>query len=202
MNEKRIRVPKFPVFYYLFNCFSNFTAIFSVYVLAQFTAQIQSPAPMALLNSGLIFICDLFFAIVLLKRKYDITLVIASVLPLARCAVGCIINLNASWILSIFYYILLAAFAYLMIKKPDTPIREKAVKLRFIFPIYELIAVAVSTIELLKDLTERLSSTGNDALMNMTLAIPTLLSAVAGFLPFVSCILLINWMADPYEKQK
>lgn len=202
MNERRIRTPKLPVFNYLFNCFSYISSILSVSLLSQFMDKIQEPSPMAIFNYGLLLVTNLFFAIVLLKRRYDTTLIIASALPLVRCIVGCIINFNATWIIDAINWILLSVFAYIMVKMPDTSAREKAVKLRFIFPVYELVAIVISTIQMIRDLFDRLDATGNDAMTNAILAIPTICSAIAGFLPFISSILLINWMADPYEKQK
>ena len=202
MNEKRIRIPKLPVFNYLFNCFSYISSILSVSLLSQFMDKIREPAPMAIFNYGLLLVTNLFFAIVLLKRRYDTTLIIASALPLVRCIVGCIINFNATWIIDAINWILLSVFAYIMVKMPDTSAREKAVKLRFIFPVYELVAIVILTIQMIRELFDRLDATGNDAMTNAIIAIPTILSAAAGFLPFISSILLINWMADPYEKQK
>lgn len=91
-----------------------------------------------------------------------------------------------------------------MVKMPETSIREKTAKFRFVIPVFQFVLILISTIETIQSLYETLTETmGNqlsDAMNTAVILMPSILGSVSGFLPVLSYVWLVNWLANPYEK--
>lgn len=204
MNERTIRRPTGPVVIFIIMGLSSFYTLLSSLLITQFmdnSEPLQIPGILRMILSG---VSALFMGIVLSRRKYNNTLIVGASVLLIPSVYTLFINISPYNISEIIFYLVLIAFAYIMVKMPETPIREKAVKFRFIIPLSQFIIILISTIQtmqsLYKNLTETMGSPLTDS-MNVAIALfPSILGAIAGFLPVLCYVWLANWLADPYEE--
>ena len=89
---------------------------------------------------------------------------------------------------------------------PDTPIREKTVKFRFVFPFFQFVLILVSTIQTMQGLYENLTQTMgtplSDGITTAIALVPSILGAITGFLPVLCYTWLSNWLANPVRNKK
>lgn len=204
MNERTIRRPTGPVVIFIIMGLSAFYTLLSSLLITQFmnnSEALQIPGILRMILSG---VSALFMGIVLSRRKYNNTLIVGASVLLIPSVYTLFINISPYNISEIIFYLVLIAFTYIMVKMPETPIREKAVKFRFIIPLSQFIIILISTIQtmqgLYKNLTETMGSPLTDSMSVAIALIPSILGAIAGFLPVLCYVWLANWLADPYEK--
>lgn len=204
MNEKTIRRPTGPAIIFLLTALGFFFTIFSHSVLAQLLEPVDEMQPLAIFRFVLWGTTNLFMSIVLFSKKYDNMLIIGSSVLLIPCIFTLFLNITPYLISEILFYLVLIAFTYIMVKMLETPIREKAVKFRFVIPLFQFVLILISTIQTMQGLYEKLTETMGttpEGAMGMVVAlVPSILGAITGFLPVLCYTWLANWMANPYEK--
>ena len=206
MKQMEIRCPKGPARIYLFGAIGYvFVLMNDVFINNIFQYPEQKPV-MTVIKSVLIIAANTFMCRVLYAKRYD-NLLIAAVAATTAIPIIAALLIDATPLIigDFILYLLLTAFTYVAIKMPDTAIREKCVRLRFIIPLACVIQLAVSTIFSINALYERqLQSTGAAPGGNMNAAIvvlPITLTALSGALPVLNYVLFTNWLSDPYEKK-
>ncbi len=204
MNERTIKRPTGPAVIFLITALSFFFTTFSSTVLAQLIEPVKEIPPMGIFRLILWGVTNIFMSIVLFSKKYNNMLIAGASTLLTPSIFTLFLNISPYLISEIIFYLVLIAFTYIMVKMPETPIREKAVKFRFIIPLSQFIIILVSTIQTMQGLYENLTETMGTApegTMNAAIAlVPSILGAITGFLPVLCYVWLANWMADPYEK--
>lgn len=147
---------------------------------------------------------NLIISIILFSKKYNNALIIGTGVLIIPCVFTLFLNATPYLIAEILFYLVLIAFTYIMVKMPETPIREKTAKFRFIIPVFQFILILISTIQTIQGVYEKFvetSGTYPDATMNVAIALlPSILGAVTGFLPVLCYVWLTNWIAEPWEK--
>lgn len=206
MNEREIRCPKGPATIFLIHSISYLFTILSSILMSVILDYPEKMPASGIFRIVLLGVTNLFMSIVLFSKKYNNTLIISSGILLATSISTLFFNITPYLITEIVFYLLLLAFTYIMVKMPGTPIREKAVKLRFIIPIFQFVIILISTIQTIFELYEKLTETMgpqlNDAVSNAIVLIPSLLGSIACFLSVLCYVWLANWLSDPYKKQK
>lgn len=204
MNEKTIRRPKGPAIIFLIQAITYFFTIFSNVFMTEVLDSPNAMPASGILRIVLFGVVNLFMSIVLFSKKYNNTLLVASGILLIPSVISLFSNITLYNISEIIFFLLLIAFTYIMVKMPDTPLREKTVKLRFIFPVFQFVFILISTIQTITELFEKLTQTmgtyPDGAMYTATILLPSILGAVGGFLPVLCYALLTNWLANPYEK--
>lgn len=205
MKQKEIRCPKGPARIYLLGVIGYvFVLINDIFINNIFQYPEQKPV-MMVIKSVLIIATNMFMCRVLYAKRYDKLLIAAVASEALPYAATLFIDATPLIIGDFILYLLLTAFTYVAIKMPDTAIREKCVRLRFIIPLGCIIQLVISTIFSIRSLYEsQLQSTGAAPDGNMNVAIvvlPIILTVLSGALPVLGYILLTNWLSDPYEKK-
>lgn len=204
MNEKAIRRPTGPAIIFLIQAISYFFTIFSTALMGEIF-DYPEKLPLKSILSFLIWgATNLFMSIVLFSKKYNNLLLIGEGVLLVPSILRLFFNVTPYLISEIIFYLILFAFTYIVVKMPETPIRKKAVKFRFVIPLFQFVLILISTIQTVQGVYEKFLETAGaypDGAMNVAIALfPSILSAITGFLPVLCYILLANWLADPYEK--
>lgn len=206
MNEKTIRCPKGPAIIFLITAISYLITVFAPALLSHITGNTQDLSPLAFFRLALWFTTALFMSIVLFSKKYNNALIVSAVVLLIPSVLGLFFNITPYLVSEIIFHLMFIAFTYIMVKKPETPIREKTVKFRFVIPAFQFVLILISTIQSIQSLYGNLiENTGtqlSDPLNLAVVLIPSILGAVAGFLPVLCDVLLVNWLADPYDTQE
>ncbi len=204
MNERVIRTPNGPATIFLIQPISYFFTIFSTALMGEV---FDYPEKMPFLGIFRIILwgaTNLFMSIVLFSKKYNNLLLIGSGVLLIPSIFGLFLNITPYLISDIVFYLMLITFTYIMVKMPETPIREKAVKFRFIIPVFQFVVILISTIQTIQGVYEKYVETAGtypDGAMNIAIALlPSILGAVTGFLPVLCYVLLTNCLANLYEK--
>ena len=205
MNEKTIRRPTGSAVLFLISAFSYFCTLANTVLLTQL---IDYPKEMPISGVFKIIILgatNLFMSIILFSKKYNNMLIVGSGVLLIPSIFTLFLNISPYIISEIIFYLVLFAFTYIMIKMPGTPIREKAVKFRFIIPALQFALILISTIQttqrLYENLTETMGTFPDAAVSAAITLVPSILGAITSFLPVLCYVWLANWMANPYEKQ-
>lgn len=205
MEERAIRRPKGPAIIFLIQALSYFFIILSSYLMTQLFDKPEEMQPLGIIRTLLYGATVLFMSIVLFSKKYNNLLLISTGTLLISGIFGLFLNITPYLISEIIFYLLLIAFTYIMVKMPETPIREKAVKFRFVIPVFQFILILISTIQTMQGLYEKLTETmGTQLSEPVSMAIvlvPSILGAITGFLPVLCYVWLTNWLAEPWEKQ-
>ena len=145
-------------------------------------------------------------SIVLFSKKYNNLLLVSTGALMIQSIFGLFLNITPYLISEIIFYLILIAFTYIMVKKPDTPIREKTVKFRFIIPVFQFILILISTIQtmqgLYENLTETMGTQLSDPISLAVVLVPSILGAISGFLPVLCYSWLSNWLANPIRNKK
>lgn len=206
MKEKALRRPTGPAIIFLITAISYLNTIFTPTLLSHITDNTQDLSPLAFFRLALWFVTSLFMSIVLFSKKYNNTLIVSAVILLIPGVLGLFFNITPYLVSEIIFHLMFIAFTHIMIKKPETPIREKAVKFRFIIPVFQFILILISTIQSIQSLYGNLiENTGaqlSDSLNLAVVLIPSILGAISSFLPVLCYTWLVNWLANPYVKQK
>ena len=206
MKEKALRTPTGPAVIFLINAITFFFSLLSSMLYTQILDGAQELTPLGILRLVFWGAINLFMSIILFTKKYNNTLIIGASVLLIPNLITLFSNITPDLIGEIFFSLVLIAFIFIMVNMPDTPIREKAVKARYVIPVFKFILILISTIELIQGVYEKhIEYTGMYPDENMSIALtllPSVLSAITGFLPVLCYAWLVNWLADPYEKQK
>lgn len=206
MKEKALRRPTGPAIIFLITAISYLNTIFTPTFLSHITDNTQDLSPLAFVRLSLWFVTSLFMSIVLFSKKYNNTLIAGTAVLLIPGVLGMFFNITPYLISEIIFHLILIAFTYIMVKMPETPIREKTVKFRFIIPAFQFVLILITTIQSIRSLYGNLiENTGtqlSDPLNLAVVLIPSILGAIEGFLPVLCYVWLVNWLANPYVKQK
>lgn len=204
MNERAIRRPTGSAIIFLIQTLSYFFIILSSVLMTQLFDKPDEIQPLGIIRTLLYGATGLFMSVVLFSKKYNNMLIVAAGALLIPSVLTLFLNISPYLISEIIFYLVLITFTYIMIKMPETPIREKAVKFRFIIPVFQFVMILISTIQTMQGLYENLTETMGTQLSDpMSLAVvvvPSILGAITGFLPVLCYVWLANWLADPYEK--
>ena len=204
MNEKSIRRPTGPAIIFLFSALGFFFTILNSIILPHFIESLEEIQPMAIFRIFLWGSTNLFISIVLFSKKYNNLLIISTVALFIPSIVALFLNITPYTVSESVFYLFLIAFTCIMVKMPDTPIREKVAKFRFIIPLFQFILILISTIQSIHSVYEKYTSTAGaypEGTMSAAIALlPSILSAISGFLPVLCYIWLANWLTDPYKK--
>ena len=205
MKNATIKKPKGSAVIFLLTALSNFSTVALELLCTTFLNQ----APKLTTSNIIIYviwgISHLFIARILFTKRYDNLLIIALSTQLIPCIIGLFTGSLSSYICEVIFYMMLIAFTYIMVKMPETPLREKVSKVRFIIPLSQIALIIFSTMHLIQGLFEKLASTSAAPLSNnmnaAIVAIPSIVSAFSGVLPVLCYVWLANWLAYPYEKK-
>lgn len=204
MNKREIRRPTGPAIIFLINGLGFFFTILTNFLMAQIMdSDMQLPLSQVA-NLLLMGSINLFMSIVLFSKKYNNVLLIPTGLFPVSGIVSLFFGISPFKICNIIFFLLVLGYTYITVKMPKTPIREKAVKLRFIIPVFQFVLILISTIQMIQSLYENVTETMGaypDGAMNIAIVmVPSILSALFGFLPVLCYIWLANWLAEPREK--
>lgn len=204
MNERTIRRPTGPAIIFLITALSYFFTLSSTLLMIEFFDYPKELTITGVIRTILLGATNLFMSTVLFSKKYDNKLIIGSGILLIPDIFTLFLNVSPYHISEILFYLVLIAFTYIMVQMLETPIREKAVKFRFVIPLFQFILILISTIQtmhkLYENLTETMGTTPEGAMGVAVVLAPSILGALAGFLPVLCYTWLANWMANPYEK--
>lgn len=204
MNERTIRCPKGPAIIFLIQAISVLFTVFSTALIGEILDNSVNTSFWGIFRIGLLGATNLFMSIVLFSKKYNNMLIVAAGVLLIPCLFTLFFGVNPYLISEIVFFLLFTAFTYITVKMPETPIREKAVKLRFIIPVFQFVLILISTIQTVQGVYEKFVETTGaypEGTVNAALLLlPSILGAVTGFLPVLCYALLVNWLAEPYEK--
>ena len=204
MNERTIRRPKGPAVIFLIQAISCFFTLFSsalMGVIFDYPEKLPLRSVLTFLIWGA---TNLFLSIALFSKNYNNLLLVGVGVLLVPSIFGLFFNITPYLISEIIFCLILFAFTYIMVKMPETPIREKTVKFRFVIPLFQFLLILISTIQTIQGAYEKFFETAGSYpvdTMNVAIALlPSILGAITGFLPVLCYVLLANWLANPYEK--
>lgn len=204
MNEKTIRRPTGPAIIFLLSALGFFFTILNSIILPHFIESLEEIQPMEIFRIFLWGATNLFISIVLFSKKYNNLLIISTVALFIPSIVALFLNITPYTVSESIFYLFLFAFTYIMVKMPNTSLREKAVKFRFIIPLFQFILIVISTIQIIQGVYEQYIETAGaypEGTVSAVLALlPTILATIGGFLPVLCYIWLANWLTDPYKK--
>lgn len=204
MKKSAIRKPTGPAVIFLLSALGFFSTIISSTIFAQIFENIQELTPLALFRLILWGTTNLIISVILFSKKYNNTLIVGTSLLIIPSLVTLFLNITPYSIAEIIFYLVLIAFTYIMVNMPETPIREKASKFRFIIPVFQFALILISTIQTVQEVYEKfveISGTYPNEAANIAITLlPTLLGSIVGFLPVLCYVWLANWLADPREK--
>lgn len=204
MNERTIRCPKGPAIIFLIQGISFLFTIVSTILITQLFDYPKTMEPLAILRFVLLGVTNLFISIVLFSKKYNNLLLVSTGALMIPSILGLFLNITPYLISEIIFYLILIAFTYIVVKMPDTPIRKKTVKFRFVFPFFQFVLILVSTIQTMQGLYENLTQTMgtplSDGITTAIALVPSILGAITGFLPVLCYTWLSNWLAEPWDR--
>ena len=203
MKYKAIRCPKGPARIYLFGAISYlFVLIGDIAIKDIFQYPEQKPV-LTVIKTALLIATNFFMCRILYSKRYDNLLIAAVASTALPFVVSLFISVTPLVISDVVLYLLFFAFTYITVKTPDTPIREKCVKLRFIIPLALVIELVIATIITITELYEKMLQTSTTPDSNMNIAvivIPIIITVFSSILPVLGYVMLVNWLSDPYEK--
>lgn len=205
MIERNIRRPKGPAIIFLLESFTYFFTLFSTAMLTQITGDPKEMEPLAIFRIVLWGATNLFMSIILFSKKYDNMLIAATGVLLIPGIFSLFLNITPYLISEIIFYLVLITFTYIMVKMPEAPIREKAVKIRFVIPLFKFVLILISTVEMIMGVFEKATEalgTPDNGMKIAIVLLPTILGAITGFLPVLCYAWLANWLAEPWEKNR
>lgn len=188
MDDRAIKRPKEAATIFLLYGVGNFFSIISNTLIPNKSEEMTTSV---IIKIFLLGVTNLFMGSALFSKNYNNKLILASLLLMLPSMFSLIFTVNALLICHIIFCLLLTAFTYIMIKMPETPIREENVKFRFIIPLFQVLLFIISSTELIQKLYYE------NSIISL---IPQLLSLITSFLPIICYIFLVNWLADPYKK--
>lgn len=205
MKQKAIRCPKGPARIYLLDAFlGSFVLISDIFIKDIFQYPEEKPV-LIVFKSIFLIATDIFMCRVLYSKRYD-NLLIISVATLSLTSIFQLFTgISAPIICDIIFTLLLLGFTYVAVKMTDTPLREKCVKFRFVIPLSLGVAFVLTTISIISELSERIAQTSGSPLdsntNNAIAVVSVILMVFSSILPLLSCVMLTNWLSDPYEKE-
>lgn len=204
MKKKAIRRPTGPAVIFLLISLGHFFTILSTALMGVITDSPEKMSPLGTVRLFLYGATALFISIVLFSKKYNNLLLISTATLLIPSISGLFFSITPYVICEVVFFLLLIGFTYVMVKMPETPIREKTAKFRFVIPVFQFILILISTIETMQDLYKKLTETMgtqlSDAMNLAVVLMPSILGAISGFLPVLCYVWHANWLANPYEK--
>ncbi len=204
MKQKAIRCPKGPARIYLFGAIAYlFILIGDIAIKNIFQYPEQKPV-LTVIKTIFLIATNFFISRVLYSKRYDNLLIVAVTTTILPFIISLFIKTTPLVIGDAILYLLVLAFTYITIKKPDTPLREKCVKFRFIIPLTLVVQTIISTIFTISELYDKMmQTTGTAPDSNMSVAIiifPIIITILSSILPILGYVMLTNWLSDPYEK--
>lgn len=203
MEKRSIRCPKGPATIFLIQSITYFFTLFSTVLLTQITGEAREMEPLAIFRIVLWSATNLITSIILFSKKYNNTLLVATGVLLIPSIFSLFFNITPYSISEFVFHLILIAFTYIMVNMPETPIRERIAKFRFIIPLFQFVLILISTIQTIQNLYENVvKATGlplSDGMNIAVVLLPSILGAVAGFLPVLCYIWLTNWLANPLK---
>lgn len=199
-----IRTPKaLAIFFLIFALMEIFSSL-GAFILPLLTEEAKYSIEQAI-SFALTGISSLAVCIVLFTKKYNNFLIYAMIGLLASNTINTFISQNFTVfnIASLIFYVLLIGYTYIMVNNQEVPIREILTKLRFILPTYKLVLLMLSLFQTISTLTDVLTQRGEvtEAMSNAAVILPTLAFLPTRLLEIICYALLVNWLADPYEKE-
>lgn len=203
MKYKAIRCPKGPARIYLFGAISYlFVLIGDIAIKDIFQYPEQKPV-LTVIKTALLIATNFFMCRILYSKRYDNLLIAAVASTALPFVVSLFISVTPLVISDVVLYLLFFAFTYITVKTPDTQLREKCVKLRFIIPLALVIELVIATIITITELYDKMlqTSTTPDSNMNVAvIVVPIIITVFSSILPVLGYVMLVNWLSDPYEK--
>ena len=199
---KTIRTPKFPAVVFLANALITLLSAFGGIVLPLITESTKKQTPREIIADLILGSVTLFIAILLFKRRYNKTLIYASLIFLLA-GIFTTTQITFLSVGDILFDVIFTGFVYVMIQMPETPIRERFVKFRFAIPVYMVVHLIVSVIQAGQMLSEILvNKSGTEIPESVSMAtavIPSYVFLPHGIIMVMCYALLTNWLADPYK---
>ena len=199
-----IRTPKTPAIFFLIFALMGIFSSLGAFILPLLTEEAKYSIEQAI-SFALTGISSLAVCIVLFTKKYNNSLIYAMIGLLASNTINTFIsqNFSAFNIASLIFFVLLIGYTYIMVNNQEAPIREILTKLRFILPTYKLVLLMLSLFQTISTLTDVLTQRGEvtEAMSNAAVILPTLAFLPTGLLEIICYALLVNWLANPYEKE-
>ena len=199
-----IRTPKAPAIFFLIFALMGIFSSLGAFILPLLTEEAKYSIEQAI-SFAFTGISSLAVCIVLFTKKYNNSLIYAMIGLLASNAINTFISQNfmALNIASLIFYVLLIGFTYIMVNNQEAPIRETLTKLRFVLPTYKLVLLMLSLFQTISTLTDVLTQRGEvtETMSNAAVILPTLAFLPTGLLEIICYALLVNWLANPYEKE-
>ena len=203
-QTKTIRTPKLPAVIFFVISLGLLFSAFCGAVLPIFMENATKHTPWKIISDLILGIANLTMSVLLFKKEYNKKLIYASILIL----ISSLLTITEITIFSIgntLFSILLIGYTYIMIHMPESPIREKTVKLRFIIPLYDLVFLIISTIQAIHSLSEFLTNKSGaeltEDISKAVVVIPSFMFLPSGIIMVIGYILLVNWLANPYERK-
>lgn len=205
MNEKVIRRPIAAALFFLYFSLSNLYMLFMPKLMSYMTGTEPAMHPLVIVKFILWFATYMFICIVLFAKKYNNATIAGLCLVMTPNVLSLFGGITPSLIIGIIFDLLLALYAYVTIKKPDTHLRETVTKLRFIFPTYQFIAAIITTADSISAMYDAIQKNGYDLITELVTydfiayVIPIV---ILSLIPVLGYTKLVNWLSDPYKKIK
>ncbi|MBE6800243.1 MAG: hypothetical protein E7529_03465 [Ruminococcaceae bacterium] len=188
MDDRAINIPKEAATIFLLYGIGNFFSIISNTLITNKTEEMTTAVIVKIFLLG---VTNLLMSSTLFSKKYNNKIILTSALLMIPSVFSLFFTVNTLLICHIIFCLLLTAFTYIMVKMPETPIREEIVKFRFIIPLFQALLFIISSTQLIQQLYYE------NSIISL---IPSVLSLITSFLPIICYIFLVNWLADPYKK--
>ena len=205
MNEKVIRRPLAAALFFLYFSLNNLYMLFMPKLMSYMTGAEQTMHPLVIIKFLLWFATYMFICIVLFAKKYNNATIVGLCLVMIPNLISLFGGITPNLVIAIVFDILLALYAYLTIKKPDTRLKKTATKLRFIFPLYQLVAAVITATDSISTMYDAMQNSGYDLLNELwtpdfiAYVIPVVLISL---IPVLGYTKLVNWLSNPYIKSK
>lgn len=188
MNDREIKMPKEAATIFLLYGVGNFFSIISNTLITNKSGEM---AASVIIKVFLLGVTNLLMSSALFSKNYNNKLILSSASLMIPTVFSLFFVVNTPLVFHIIFCLLLTAFTYIMVKMPETPIREEIVKFRFIIPLFQALLFIISSTQLIQQLYYE------NSIISL---IPSVLSLITSFLPIICYIFLVNWLADPYKK--
>ncbi len=199
-----IRKPKWAIAIFMFNGITGLFAFVSTFIIPTIYSEIKSVNSVLIseaIKTFLVAITPIILSIMLTKKRYDNSLVIATVLMLVPSVFSSFFILNPYLIIEIPFYVILILYTYVMVKMPDTSIRKTLSKIRAVIPVYQLFLIIFSVVQTRKELIKHLGEHLNESTEAASTIVPFITALLPGVLLTICYTSLVNWLSNPYEKK-
>ena len=191
MDNRAIKTPKIPATIFLiFGVLYCLSVISAILTHIEFFTKLEEVAVSEIIRLLLLGLTNLFMSSTLFLKNYNNKLIVASALLTLPNIFALFSDVNSFLIGNIVFGLLFTAFTYIMIKMPETPVREEVVKFRFIIPLLQFVLLIISSTDIIRHIYY-----GN----SIFTLIPLLYPLITGLLPILYYIFLVDWLATPYK---